>query len=824
MDTIRRMDRLTVEQRSIIETLDGPVLVVAGVGSGKTHVLAERAAQALHRGIAPESMLAVTFTNRAAREMRARLTALVGSHGDAMAVTTFHALCVRILRRDGKALAIDPPFAVWDETDSQEALRLAATEIRLTLDDRDLRAFADRIGALKQQRRYPQNIRGADPQLLALYRAYQQILARSNALDFADLVAQTWTLFKHSEASRLSWAERCGWVEIDEFQDTDDTEYDIFHLLTREHENVCAFGDAAQWIYRWRGVDGDRIIARFRDDFPQHANLQLNRNFRSTPTILAAARAVLQRGVGVAFSQAGAGAAIPVRACQTERDEREYLARRAGELRIGGLPWRGIAVLTRTNRDVAALAETFLAADIPVATVAATEFFRRTEVKDLAAFLRLVAAPHDLLALRRIANLPARGLPSAFLTQLERAGRDCGLLLTDLVDMATLQDGDPCAWELDVAGREFVAIDCEATGLDPASDEPIALAAVRVDGATGSAQLFEALVRPSRPVGVSERVHGFSDAALASQGREPAEALGAFLAFIGRRPLVGHNLVNYDLPLLNANLSRHGLRESRVRAADTLWLARRAFALDRYNLERVRDACGVAVPANHRALDDAWCAAACFRVLTARLAATAPARRALVAEVRERFMPLATLVDRWRTRAESSVLSELVEAILTESGYVEALRRQGRVGARRLDTLQQLRALIMERFDPLPPASALRSFLDYLSLAKSADRVGAEEDRVLLLTIHAAKGLEFDAVLIAGAHDAGIPAYWSQRSPAELAEECRLLYVGMTRARQILELTYTLTRTLPGGRVIHGRPSRFLTSLPPGLVVLDDAP
>lgn len=815
-------DRLTREQRSIVEALHGPVLVVAGVGSGKTHVLAERAAHALHRGVTPGSMLAITFTNRAAREMRTRLAALVGPQGTEMAVTTFHALCVRVLRRDGKLLAIDPAFAVWDEIDSAEALHLAAAELRLGLDDRELRDTAARIRRLKGKRQYPQNIRARDPAFLELYRAYQHVLATSNALDFADLVAQTWTLFRHDEATRLAWSERCAWVEIDEFQDTDDTEYDIFHLLTREHENVCAFGDAAQWIYRWRGVDGARVLARFRDDFPRHATLALNRNFRSTPTILAAARAVLHDGVGAPVPQELVGGAIPVHACRDERDERAYLARRARELHAGGLPWRGVAVLTRTNRDVAALAEAFVAADVPVATVAASAFFRRAEVKDLAAYLRLVAAPHDVLALRRVANLPARGLSPAFLSRVERDGRACGLLLTDLVDPATLREGDPCAWDLDVAGRAFVALDCEATGLDPAVDEPVTLAAVRIDGATGAEEAFTATLRPGRLVGTSEHVHGFSDAYLAENGQDPAAALAAFRDFVGRRPLVGHNLVSYDLPLLDANLARHGIPELRLRAADTLWLARRALDLDRYNLDRVREACGVAAPATHQALDDARCAAACFRVLTGRLAASAPARRALVAAVGERFAPLAALVDRWRTRADASVLSELVEAILTESGYIDMLRRQGRDGARRLATLEQLRALIVERFDPLPPGRALRAFLDHLSLAKSADRVGAEEDRVLLLTIHAAKGLEFDAVLIAGVHDGGLPAHWSLRDADELAEERRLLYVGMTRARQVLELTYPQVRTRPSGQAVVSQPSRFLTTIPPHLIMLSD--
>lgn len=811
---------LTSEQRAIVDALTGPVLVMAGVGCGKTRVLAERAANALDRGQSPESMLALTFTNRAAREMRERLDAIVGPQAaSGTLVTTFHALCVRILRRDGKALAIDPSFAIWDESDSREAVKLAAAQLGRHLDDRAVRRFADRIGDWKQQRRYPQNLRDASAPDLELYRAYQHLLETSNALDFDDLVAQVWTLFKKFDPVRQAWAERCQWVEIDEFQDTSDLEYDILHLLTRGHRNVCAFGDTNQWIYRWRGVDGRRIVARFQQDFPGLKRLPLPRNFRSTPVIQAAAHWVLHPGdpPPALAAESRDLAAVALRACRDEIDERDYLVQRLRELHSERIPWRRIAVLTRTNRDLQSLADAVSGAGIPAATVAASEFFRRTEVKDLAAYLRLVADEHDALALRRIANVPARNLPTPLLNQVEERGRPCGLLLTDLLDEATLADGDPCAWELDVAGREFVALDCEATGLDLEHDEPVSLAAVRVDGRTGERVEFERLLRPSRGVGASREVHGYRDAQLAAEGVHPAEGLAELRTFIGRRPLVGHNIVNYDLPLLNRNLQQHGLPPLRQREADTLWLARRALEVDRYDLGRVRDACRVAAPATHRALDDANCAADCFRVLVARLTETAPERGALVREVGPRFAPLARLVGDWRLRGQSSPLSALIEGMLEESGYLSLLRRDGREGQRRLDTLRQLRELVLARFDPLPPDRALRAFLDYLSLAKSADRIGEEEDRVLLLTIHTAKGLEFDAVLIAGAHDGGIPAYWA-RDQQSIAEEQRLLYVGMTRARQVLELTYPARRVLPNGTEIPCRPSRFLRTMPVDLL------
>ncbi len=811
---------LTSEQRAIIEAQSGPVLVTAGVGCGKTHVLAERAARALDRGQPASGMLALTFTNRAAWEMRERLAALVGPAAGAVAVSTFHGFCARVLRRDGKVLAIEPSFIVWDDVDRREAVRLAAGRVGLPHDAARVKRWARQIADLKQQKVYPQTWRGGDGRFLALYQEYQHLLQTSNALDFDDLIVQTWTLFRCSPGALERWADALCWMEVDEFQDTSDLEYEILHLLARGHQNVCVFGDPDQWIYRFRGVDGERVVARFAGDFPHHRRLPLTCNFRSPRAVLGAARAIMTptragaAPVAITWDQ---GEAVRVRACPTEAAERAYVARRVREFHAAGVPWPRIAVLTRTNWQLGELAAACNMADVPITTAVATEIFRRPEVKDLAAYLRLIAEPHDVLALRRIANAPPRDLPPAYLTELEREGRACGLLLTDLVDETSLLAGDPCADDLDVAGRSHVVIDVEATGLDVASDEIITLAAVRVDGATGERARFESLVRPSRSVGASTAVHGCDDATLQTRGRDPTEALAAFRTFVGRLPLVGHNIAAYDVPLLDANLRRVGLPALRNRTADTLWLARRVLDLDRYDLGRVGRACAVAEAPTHRALDDAVCTAGCFQALAAHLREGAAARQTLVARARARFLPLARLIGAWRDRAGASVLSELVERVLTESGYLDHLRRQG--AERRLLALEEIRGFVAEHFDPLPPERGLRALLDYFSLARNADRAGVDADSAYLLTIHAAKGLEFDAVIIAGVHDDGLPAYWSRGDREAVEEERRLLYVGMTRARRLLELTYSQQRALPSGTVLRSRPSRFLSAAPPGVFV-----
>lgn len=830
----------TPEQQAIIEAQSGPILVLAGVGSGKTLTLAHRLAFAIEQGTSARSTLAITFTNRAAQEMRERVVALVGDRAAESAIQTFHAFCARVLRRAGKWLALSPDFVVWDEEDAREAVRLAANGLHMPLDEKSLVRTQEELSRLKSRGIYPQNWKRQETELLRLFRAYQHVLETSNALDFDDLVAQTWTLFKTSPVALQEWADRFPWVEVDEFQDTADLEYGVLHLLTTGHQNLCVYADLDQWIYQWRGVNGPKIIDRFRRDFPGYRELHLSENFRSTRNILKAATEVISRGGSVRGQpetdsdgppslplpprgggvERGADKPIRVHGCDSETAELRYIGRRVRQIHDRmATPWSRIAVLTRTNERAVQIAEFLDTAQVPNLTIAAKEFFRRTEIKDLMAYLRLVADRYDGLALRRIANVPPRGLTPRLLERVEQEGRSCGLLLTDMVDEACLRRGDPCEYEIEVARRQYVALDVEATGLDPREDQLVEIAAIHVDAPSGQRRDFHALLRPTRPVGASEAKHGYSDTFLAENGQNPARALAEFRTFVGDLPLVGHNVAAYDVPMINSGFERAGLRELRNRTVDTLPLARRALDLDRYNLDRVRLKLGVATLATHHARDDAACAEACFRALTEILSQTRDQRRALVERARDRFAPLARLVGGWRARAATSQLSEMIDQIVTQTGYGEQLRRGGEEGRQRLARLRQLRDIAAERFDPLPSLRSLQDFLEYASLARSADRFSREENKVPILTIHTAKGLEFEAVIIASAHDGAIPLHPNRSKPEQLEEERRLLYVGMTRAKGLLELSYPLTSQNPYGRLLQQTPSRFLADAPAGTFV-----
>ncbi len=548
---------LTDEQWAITEHQAGPALVLADVGSGKTLVLAERAAAALRQRRDPATMLALTFTNRAAREMRARLRDVVGADADEVGVGTFHAFCVRVLRRDGKPLGVEPHFVIWDEVERAQAVGAVHAERGRGVDQRTLKACVEWIGRTKAEGYLPQTLPAErqDDRWAPHFRRYQRLLADSRALDYDDLIVQTWTLFRQFPAIRRRWAERCAWVEVDEGQDTAPLEYDILRDLTTEHRNLCLFGDLRQAIYGWRGVHAARIVADFRADFPEHLALPLTRNFRAVPPLQAVARSILVGGWADAPPSAPL-AEVELRACADEAAEWRWIAERVVAERERGTPWSGIAVLARTNAQLPPLVEALALADIPLATVATRERFRQPAVKDLAAYLRLVLDPRDAVALRRVVNTPDRGLPPDLIAAVERAGAPVGLALADLADEGALADGEPCAYALAVVGREWVAIDTETTGLDVARDEPIALGAVLVDGRTGAQRrTFARLVRPTGPIGAATLLHGLTAARLHEAGEDPATALAWRSARLsGWRPLVGHNLDAYNILLLNGAL------------------------------------------------------------------------------------------------------------------------------------------------------------------------------------------------------------------------------------------------------------------------------
>jgi DNA helicase-2/ATP-dependent DNA helicase PcrA len=422
------VEGLNPEQRAAVQAGEGPLLVLAGAGSGKTRVLTHRIAWLIGAaGIAPEAILAVTFTNKAAAEMRGRVEKLLGPAGVGVWVATFHSTCVRLLRREIERLGRPRSFVIYDESESQALLREALRRHGLDARGPDARRLHWRIDQWKNQGLSPdaaaerardlEEERGA-----ALYRSYQGLLAEANALDFGDLLLLTVELFDAHPDVLARYQERWQYVLVDEYQDTNRVQYRLVNQLARAHQNLCVVGDPNQSVYGWRGAD-IRNILDFERDFRGAGVVKLERNYRSTQPILAGANAVVahnqDRRELALRSERGGGAPIRLYQARDEREEAQFVVQCILEGARGeGRSLGHFAVFYRTNAQSRPLEEELLKYDVPYVVVGGVRFYDRAEVKDVLAYLRLAVNPADAMALRRIVNVPARGIGKA---TLERA-------------------------------------------------------------------------------------------------------------------------------------------------------------------------------------------------------------------------------------------------------------------------------------------------------------------------------------------------------------------------------------------------------------------
>jgi DNA helicase II / ATP-dependent DNA helicase PcrA len=434
----RIMANLNPEQARAVSTTKGPLLILAGAGSGKTRVLAHRVAYLIGvEGIRPWQILAVTFTNKAAAEMRARILALVGEKGRDVAMGTFHSLCARVLRRDGTAIGIEPRFAIYDTDDQTALMKLVLRELELA-GTGELRpqAILGQIGRWKNDLLGPaeaaEHARGYHEEIAArAFVRYQVRLKDASALDFDDLLNEGVRLFEQAPRVLAAYHDRWRYLHVDEYQDTNRAQYLWVRLLAGERKNVAVVGDDDQSIYSWRGADL-RNILDFERDYPQATVVKLEQNYRSTQLILDAAHAVVSRNEGrkdkKLWTENPRGVSIQHFEADSEDEEAEWIARQiealAGGRGAGGSflarradegderPYRlrDIAVMYRTNAQSRAIEEAFLRYGLRYQLVGGTRFYSRREVKDALAYLRLLRSDHDTAAYERVINVPARGI------------------------------------------------------------------------------------------------------------------------------------------------------------------------------------------------------------------------------------------------------------------------------------------------------------------------------------------------------------------------------------------------------------------------------
>jgi DNA helicase II / ATP-dependent DNA helicase PcrA len=622
---------LNPEQRRAAMALDGPLCIKAGAGSGKTRVVTRRIAHLLARGVAPDSILAVTFTNKAAREMRDRVMDLTGVL--CPTVTTFHAWCARVLRSDFSALGRSPDFTIYDEADARALMRDVVDELELDSDRLSPGDLVDHVSARRNARPglEPEwSARATRTDLEGVDKAaarYLERLVEANAVDFDGLLVETVRLFETSAATLAAYRARYSHVLVDEFQDTNFAQYRLVRMLTEESRNLCVTGDPDQSIYSWRGAD-PRNFEDFRRDFPEAEEVVLSRNYRSTNAILRAASEVMRRAPKRVpkslWSELGEGEAPRVVEFPDDRMETDAAAESVASFEADGFPRGRQAIMFRTNALSGPIERALVARGIRYRVLGGPEFFGRAEVRDLLAYLRLVANPYDGQALARVVNTPPRGI------------------------------GDKT--------RDALFATARARGFAP----------------------LDALRIGVRPEGLRKKA---------------LESLDAFAALVER-------------------LLAHGDDDPRA-------------ALD---------------------------------------------------------------------------------AVLDETDYATWLkdRPSKQAAYDPLKNVEELRAFAREFSSNV--GGDLRDFLEHVALASERERDDGGVEPVTLLTIHAAKGLEFDSVILVGCEDDLLPHATTRGDAEAVEEERRLLHVAMTRARRRLVLTVA-ARRLRYGRPSFSAPSRFLADL-----------
>ena len=687
------LEGLNPAQHQAVMTTQGPLLVLAGAGSGKTRVLTFRIAHMIaDEGVRPWQILAITFTNKAAAEMRERLEALLPNNIRGMWVCTFHAMCVRLLREDGERLGYGPNFAIYDDDDSKRLVKTILSDLDIDVRQFPLNSIRSKISAAKNALLYPDDVeaQAASPMdhvVARVYRALQARLDKANAMDFDDLLVKAFELLSKYPDVLAKYQERFRYINVDEYQDTNGVQYAITKLLASKYRNLMVVGDDDQSIYSWRGADIKNILA-FEKDYEEAVVVKLEQNYRSTGHILAAANAVVahnsHRKPKRLFTDEGDGEKIQVYQASDERDEGAWIGSEIEKLHDKGTSYDNIAVFYRTNAQSRILEDMLLRAGVPYKIVGGTRFFDRAEIRDVMAYLKVVVNPDDDMAALRVINTPRRGIGATSIQKIQTYALHNGLSFFSACEACVMEEG-----------------------------------------------IFTAKVR---------------------------NALVEFTSAIEH----GRHIDGELDEVVEAIIDRSGL----IRALE----AEHTIEADG-RIENIREFFGVA------------------------------------AEFDESHDDVEETLESLQQLREAGALDAQDAASLSEAGFDTAT--SALVGA----AVETAPAPQEEALHPQVAAEKLPAFMEWLALRSDLDSLDGSTSAVTLMTIHAAKGLEFPAVFVAGMEEGIFPHANYEAEAAQLEEERRLAYVAITRARKRLYLTYASTRRTYGS--VQANPvSRFVGEIP----------
>ena len=488
-DTI--LSDLNPRQREAVEAISGPVLIVAGPGSGKTRVITHRIAYLVDRcGVQPHRIAALTFTNKAAREMENRLFGTSAEDRSAPllgwtfrdrppTISTFHSFCARVLRRHGELLGLDKDYTIYDQSDQTSVVKRAMEELDINVKQFSPGNILSAISGAKSKLIDVEGYRLEKSDYFAeivhrVYERYEDLLAQSSALDFDDLILKTHALLREHSDVAESYRDRYVHVMVDEFQDTNIAQYEIAKQLAGQYRNLCVVGDPDQSIYSWRNADIRNILS-FQRDFHNAKQIALEENYRSTETILEAAQNVIapnrQRLEQNLFTNLGKGVPITVHESYDENDEAQFVINEIENLRRDGRQPSDFAVMYRVNAQSRALEEMCLRYDVPYLLVGSVRFYQRQEIKDLVCYLRLIANHNDDVSFRRIVNVPTRGIGQRTMNELTRLAWDLGTSLYDAIDETAEMLERPGNYVAPLPARSIRALQDFKTMIDDLTDK-----------------------------------------------------------------------------------------------------------------------------------------------------------------------------------------------------------------------------------------------------------------------------------------------------------------------------------------------------------------
>jgi len=458
VDIREAVTKLNPRQREAVEATDGPLLVLAGAGSGKTRVLTHRIAYLIGvKKVAPWAILAITFTNKAAREMQERVAKLVGPQGQDIWVSTFHSMCVRILRRDIGRIGFSQSFSILDSGDQLSVVRNCMKDLNIDSKKFEPRAVQAAISNAKNELVTPEQFEQKigdyfDGIVAKVYKKYQERLKANNSLDFDDLIMTTIRLFQEEPQVLEFYQNKFQYIHVDEYQDTNRAQYMLCKMLADKHHRICVVGDSDQSIYKWRGADISNIL-NFEEDYPEARSILLEQNYRSTANILNAANEVIKNNAGRKaknlWTDKGEGNKIQLYLADSEHEEAYFIAGTIRKNRSAGRRFSEHAILYRTNAQSRVIEEVLIKSDIPYQIVGGVRFYDRKEIKDLLAYLRLISNPDDDISFARIVNVPKRGIGDTTIDKLGAAAAARGVSMYAMIDGIT---------SVDVTGRAATAL------------------------------------------------------------------------------------------------------------------------------------------------------------------------------------------------------------------------------------------------------------------------------------------------------------------------------------------------------------------------------